>query len=92
MKPIRIFIFFAVVLLLVSILALLIPEQGIGITGDFRLSFMSLHDPFKVDTLERKENVERLLAESMVTEDPEADPPEDLFVPVDSGSRFLQSL
>ena len=92
MKPIRTFIFFTAVLVLVFILTLVIPERGIGITGDLRLSFMSLSDLFREDTLDREENVERLLAGSMVTDDPETDPPVDLFVPVDSGSSSTEPL
>ncbi len=74
MKPIRTFIFFAVILLLISIFAFLIPPQGIGITGDHRITFLNFSDLLRKDTLDKSENVERLLAASMVTDDPEADP------------------
>ena len=76
--------------MLLFILALLMPEQGIGISGDLRFSFMSLSDLFQEDSLDSEENVERLLAGSKVTDDPEADPLVDLFVPVDSGSTFKE--
>ncbi len=80
MKPQRIFIFYAVVLLLLSIIAILIPEQGIGITGNLRITFLSFPDMVREDTPNREENVKRLLAVSTVTDDPEADPEVDLFM------------
>ena len=83
MKPQRIFIFYAVILLLLSILAILIPEQGIGINSDFRLTFLSFPSLISEDTLNREETVERLLAESTVTDDPEADPKVELFIPAE---------
>ncbi len=84
MKPIRTFIFFAAVLLLLYIVALLIPEQGIGVSGDYRVNFINLNDIFRKDTLDKSENVKQLLAESFVTDDPEADPVVDLFMPTES--------
>lgn len=79
MKPLRIFIFFTVVLLLISLLALVVPEQGIGIGGDLRLSFLSFSDLSRNDSLLPGENVDRLLAGSLVTDDPESDQGMDLF-------------
>lgn len=86
MKPIRIFIFFATVLLLIAIIALLMPEQGIGIYGDYRLHFINLYEISREDTLDKAENVKQLLAESFVTDDPEVDPVVDLFMPAESVS------
>lgn len=73
MRPIRIFIFFFAVLLLISALAFLIPEQGIYITDNHRLTFFNFSDIQHEDTLARSDHVQRLLAGSIVTEDPEAD-------------------
>ena len=78
--------------MLLFILALLVPERGIGITEDLRLSFMSLSDLFREDSLDREENLERLLAGSMVTDDPEADPLVDIFIPADSASSSTESV
>ena len=86
MKPIRTFIFFAAVLLLLYIVALLLPEQGIGISGDYRVNFVNLDDIFREDTLGKAEKVKQLLAESYVTDDPETDPVVDLFMPPESAS------
>jgi len=83
MKPIRIFIFFATVLLLIAIIALLMPEQGIVISRDYRLHFINLYEISREDTLDKAENVKRLLAESFVTDDPEVDPVVDLFMPAE---------
>ena len=85
MKPFRIFIFFLSVLLLLLLMALLFPEQGIGVGGDFRLSFMTLADLTGEDTTATSVDIEQLLAGSMVTNDPEADPETDLFPEI--GSR-----
>lgn len=83
MKPLRIFIFFGTILLLLFLIASLMPEEGIVISGDNRLSFMSVSDLFRKDTVRYEANVTRLLAESTVTEDPEAEPEVDLFLPVE---------
>ena len=72
MKPLRIFIFFAAVALLLFLLALFIPRQGISITPDLQLRFMSLSDLSATDTVDRDLRVEQLVAASSVTEDPEA--------------------
>ncbi|MCK5135147.1 MAG: hypothetical protein KAR19_05110 [Bacteroidales bacterium] len=90
MKPFRIFIFFVVVLLLLSIIALLMPEQGIGVTGDLRLSFLSVSDLFREDTLKMNKSVERLMAGATVTDDPESDPEEDLARTDDTGGEVPQ--
>lgn len=80
MKPFRTFIFFAAVLLLISLVALVVPEQGIGIGGDLRLSFLSFSDLSPSDSLAPGEKVERLLAGSRITDDPESDQGTDLFL------------
>jgi len=74
MKPFRTFIFFLATLLLLFLVALLFPQQGIGIGGDLRLSFMSLSDLNRNDSTSPGVKVEELLAKSMVTDDPESDP------------------
>jgi len=80
MKPFRTFIFFAAVLLLISLLALLVPEQGIGIGGDLRLSFLSFSDLTRADSLSPGERVDRLLSSSSITDDPESDQGTDIFL------------
>jgi lysophospholipase L1-like esterase len=80
MKPFRTFIFFAAVLLLISLVALVVPEQGIGIGGDLRLSFLSFSDLSRHDSLSQGEKVERLLSGSSITDDPESDQGTDLFL------------
>jgi lysophospholipase L1-like esterase len=72
MKPLRIFIFFAVVAMLLVILALVMPRQGISVTKDIHLKFMHLSELLVRDTLERDRSVEALVAASTVTADPEA--------------------
>ena len=47
MKPFRIFIFIASVLLLLALIAFFMPEHGIGINGDVRFTFISLSDIFR---------------------------------------------
>jgi lysophospholipase L1-like esterase len=74
MKPFRIFIFFGAVLLLLSTIACFMPEGGISINEDVRFTFLSLSDVFNKQPEPNGENVERLLASSTVSEDPEADP------------------
>jgi hypothetical protein len=80
MKPFRTFIFFAAVLLLISLLALLVPGQGIGIGSDLRLSFLSFSDLSRTDSLPSGDKVDRLLSGSLVTDDPESDEGTDLFL------------
>jgi hypothetical protein len=79
MKPFRIFIFFLATLALLFLVALLFPQQGIGIGGDLRLSFLSLSDLSRTDSTASADHVEELLAKSMVTDDPESDMGTDLF-------------
>jgi len=79
MKPLRIFIFFLAVLLLLLLVSLLFPKQGIGIGGDLRLSFMSPSELVHEDSSSTAADVELLLAASTVTDDPESDPESDLF-------------
>jgi len=83
MKPFRIFIFFSVVLVLLLLVSFLFPEEGIGIGGDLRLYFASLTDLSPRDSLSASDELERLLAASTVTEDPESDPGTDLFLGTD---------
>ena len=70
-------------MLLLSVMALLVPEQGIGI-GATRLFFFNFSDlrPEKVPS--PVVDVERLLSLSMVTDDPESDPKVNLFLPSDN--------
>ena len=72
MKPLRIFIFFLAVLLLLLLVSFLFPKQGIGIGGDLRLSFMSLSELIHEDTTAAPADIDHLLATSSVTDDPEA--------------------
>ena len=71
MKPFRIFIFFAAVLLLLFLIALLMPQQGVGIVGDLRFSFFSVPELFQKNSQSKDQTVELLLAASTVTDDPE---------------------
>ena len=84
MKPFRIFIFFASVLLSLALIAFFMPEHGIGINGEVRFTFISLSEIFQERTTPDVSNAERLLAESTVSEDPEADPFGVTDVPLDS--------
>ena len=84
MKPFRIFIFFTSVLLLLALIAFFMPEHGIGINGDVRFTFISLSDIFRERTPPDVSHAEQLLAESTVSEDPEADPYGVTDVPLDS--------
>ena len=86
MKPFRTFIFFLAVLLLLFLVTILFPQQGIGIGGDLRLSFMSLSDLNRNDSIGNAVNVEELLSKSMVTDDPESDAGMDLS----SGFGYLE--
>ena len=70
-------------MLLLFVMALLVPENGIGIGGDTRLTFLRLPDLYRADTLSMEVDVEQLLSRSMVTEDPETDPSMNLFLPAD---------
>jgi hypothetical protein len=80
MKPFRTFIFFAAVGLLIALLALVVPDQGIGIGGDLRLSFLSFSDLTKSDTLAQGEITERLTSGTQLTDDPESDQGTDLLL------------
>ncbi len=71
MKPLRIFIFFMAVALLLFLLALIFPRQGITITPGVHLKFMDLTDISVRDTADRDRVVEQIVAASNVTEDPE---------------------
>jgi lysophospholipase L1-like esterase len=74
MKPWRIFIFFTAVALLLLILALLFPGQGVTISRNIHLQFMKPADLQTLsDAADKAGNVEKLLAASTVTEDPEED-------------------
>ncbi|RLD72916.1 MAG: hypothetical protein DRJ29_03805 [Bacteroidetes bacterium] len=72
MKPLRIFIFFLAVLLLLLLVSFLFPKQGIGVGGDLRLSFMSLSELIHEDTTATLADIDHLLTASSVTDDPEA--------------------
>jgi hypothetical protein len=88
MKPFRIFIFLLSVLLLLVLVALLFPGEGISLGGNHRLTFASLPELKGKDTTGISPvNVEKLLSASTVTEDPESEPepkkePEPKTVPV----------
>ena len=79
MKPFRTFIFFAALLFLLSGVALLIPEEGVGI-GDMNISFMSFSDLSRSDITSTGEKAEWLLAGKELTDDPESDKGTDLFL------------
>ena len=81
MRPFRILIFFAAVGILLLVIALALPEEGIRITEDFRISFLSVSDFFQKDTTMAKAEVEELLSTSTVTSDPEAGLVHDPLVP-----------
>ena len=83
MKPFRIFIFYAAVMLLLFVMAFFIPEKGIRIGGEMRFTFLRLPDLNRTDTISSDVDVEKLLSRSMVTEDPETDPSKSLFLPSD---------
>ena len=72
MKPLRIFIFFLTVTLLLLCLALIFPKEGIRISPGIRLQFASLSDLNNADSLSVSQHVDSLLALSTVTEDPES--------------------
>lgn len=74
MKPIRIFIFFSAVLVLLTLVSYLFPNEGIPIGGDLRLHFMSFSDLTHRDSISHGAEIKKLLAASTVTEDPESDP------------------
>lgn len=74
MKPLRIFIFFLAVLLLLLLVSFLFPTQGISIGGDLRLSFVSVLDLFHRDSTSLPADIEILLEASTVSEDPESEP------------------
>lgn len=79
MKPIRIFIFFSAVLVLLLLVSLLFPREGIDLGSDLRLYFISLSDLLQEDSSSHSEQIEQLLASSTVTDDPESDPGTDTF-------------
>ena len=87
MKPFRTFIFFAAVVLLISLLALVVPDQGIGIGGDLKLSFLSFSELTQKDTLAQGEAAERLMAGAQLTDDPESDQGTDLYLLADEESE-----
>jgi hypothetical protein len=87
MKPFRIFIFFLTVLVLLSLVSLWFPRQGIDIGGDLRISFISLSDLIHEDSTGTSAEVEQLLEASTVTEDPESDPGIDLLSGVEEPEK-----
>jgi len=74
MKPLRTFIFFIAVLVLLLLVSLLFPEQGVGIGGDHTLTFMSLSELNREDSSANRLALELLLEGSTVTDDPESEP------------------
>ena len=79
MKPLRIFIFFTAVLMLLLLVSVLFPRDGIDIGSDLRLNFIALSDLNHRDTSSVSARIESLLASSTVTDDPESDPGTDPF-------------
>ncbi|HDS06987.1 MAG TPA: hypothetical protein ENO05_05110 [Bacteroides sp.] len=67
-------IFFAAVGLLLLVIALALPGEGIRITDHLRIRFFSVTDLFRSDDGFMRSGVEELLSASSVTEDPETDP------------------
>lgn len=93
MKPWRIFIFFLAVLVLLLLTALLFPKQGISLGDNLRLSFMSLTELNREDTLRASVDIEHLLSASSVSEDPESDtPPKVIPANVDSLRLSVQRI
>jgi len=74
MKPFRIFIFYAAVMLILLATSILVPEEGIDLSEDLHISFLHIPDLFKTTAPVSEVDVERLLSRSMVTADPESDP------------------
>ena len=72
MKPLRIFIFFVSVALLLFLLAVLFPGQGITLNPSVHFKFMNLSDLSRSDQ-DRDDLVKELWSASTVTEDPEAE-------------------
>jgi hypothetical protein len=73
MKPIRIFIFLTAVALLLFLLSLVFPREGISLTPEIQLQFLKLSDLNAGEMTDGDQTVERLLASSSVTADPEAE-------------------
>lgn len=71
MKPLRTFIFIATVALLLFLLALIFPGDGISVKPDIHFKFMNIADLSR-DEQDRDEVVKELWDASSVTEDPEA--------------------
>jgi len=71
MKPFRIFIFFATVAAWLFFLALIFPRQGITVAPGMTLRFMDHTRLLERDTIAGNRVVDRLVATSTVTEDPE---------------------
>ncbi|HER08738.1 MAG TPA: hypothetical protein ENO20_07485 [Bacteroides sp.] len=81
MRPFRILIFFAAVGMLLMIIALALPDEGIRITKNIRIAFFSFQDLYQQESYFMDAEVEELLSLSSVTEDPETDPGPDPLVP-----------
>jgi lysophospholipase L1-like esterase len=90
MKPFRTFIFFLAVMLLLSFLAFLFPDKGIGIGGNLRLSFVLLPIRPAEDSTGSSMDVDRLMAGSTVTADPESDQGTDLFTEVVTDEESIE--
>lgn len=60
-------------MLILLVTSILVPEEGIAISDDMRLTFLHIPDLFKSTTPISEVDVEGLLSQSMVTADPESD-------------------
>ena len=72
MKPLRTFIFFVTVALLLFLLALVFPGEGVFVSPIIHLKFMNPSD-LSLSAQDRDEVVRELYAASSVSEDPEED-------------------
>ncbi|MFO7670917.1 MAG: hypothetical protein R6W31_14775 [Bacteroidales bacterium] len=70
MKPLRTFIFFVSAALLLLLLAIVFPREGISVNPDIHLKFMNLSD-LSQSVQDKDELVYELVTASTVTEDPE---------------------
>lgn len=80
MKPFRTSLFFAAVLLLLSLISLLFPQEGIGMGKEHRLTFIQISDLFRKDSTRVNDITRELLASTDLTDDPESDKGTDLFL------------
>jgi hypothetical protein len=73
MKPRWTFIFFLAVAALIFLIALIFPRQGVYLSDDIQLKFMQVSELGTSDSSYTDALVEQLMAQSTVSEDPEAD-------------------